>query len=106
MKRVLIVDDNDDSRTLMAEALRMDGYEVLEARGGREALEMLQHVDPAAVVLDLMMPDMSGQEVLATLRRSGRLEKLRVIVLTGSSAISTCRARTSCYPSPSRYTSS
>jgi CheY-like chemotaxis protein len=83
MKRVLIVDDNDDSRTLMAEALRMDGYEVLEARGGREALEMLQHVDPAAVVLDLMMPDMSGQEVLATLRRSGRLEKLRVIVLTG-----------------------
>lgn len=83
MKCVLIVDDNDDARGVLADTLRLEGYEVLEARGGREALEMLQHVDPCAVVLDLLMPDMSGQEVLASLRRSGRLEKLRVIVLTG-----------------------
>ncbi len=83
MKRVLVVDDNDDSRAVLADTLRMEGYDVLEARGGHEALAVLQHVDPCVVVLDLMMPDMSGEEVLAALRRSGRLETLRVVVLTG-----------------------
>jgi CheY-like chemotaxis protein len=83
MKRVLIVDDNDEGRVVLAETLRMEGYEVFEARNGREALEVLQNIDPCVVVLDLVMPGISGEEVLATLRRSGRLEKLRVVVLTG-----------------------
>lgn len=83
MKRVLVAEDNDDARVALAETLRMEGYEVFEARDGHEALEILQHIDPCAVVLDLVMPGMTGEEVLAALRRSGRLEKIRVIVLTG-----------------------
>jgi CheY-like chemotaxis protein len=83
VKRVLVVDDNDDARIVLADTLRMEGYQVFEAAGGREALEVLQHTDPSVVLLDLVMPGMSGEEVLATLRRSGRLEKLRVVVLTG-----------------------
>jgi two-component system cell cycle sensor histidine kinase/response regulator CckA len=83
MKRILIVEDNDDARVVLADTLRAEGYEVFEAPGGREALEILEHIDPCAILLDLVMPGMSGEEVLDTLRRSGRLEKLRVIVLTG-----------------------
>jgi CheY-like chemotaxis protein len=83
MKRILVVDDNDDTRSVLADTLRQEGYEVLEARGGREAVAILQQVEPGVVVLDLVMPDMSGQDVLASLRRSGRLPKLRVVVLTG-----------------------
>jgi CheY-like chemotaxis protein len=83
MKRILVVEDNEDARVVLADTLRAEGYEVLEAPGGREALEILEHVEPCVVLLDLMMPGMSGEEVLDTLRRSGRLEKLRVVVLTG-----------------------
>jgi CheY-like chemotaxis protein len=83
MKRILIVEDDDDTRAALVDTLRMEGYEVLEAKGGREALQILGRVEPGAVVLDLVMPDMSGQDVLAALRQGGRLESLPVIVLTG-----------------------
>jgi CheY-like chemotaxis protein len=83
MKRVMIVDDNEDERTTIAETLREEGYEVFEAPSGREALEMLGRIDPNVMLLDLVMPAMSGEEVLDALRRSGRLDTLRVVVLTG-----------------------
>jgi CheY-like chemotaxis protein len=83
MKRVLIVDDNEDTRAALAETLRVEGYEIYEAAGGREALAVLDRIEPCCVLLDLVMPDMSGEEVLDDLRSSGRLETLPVIVLTG-----------------------
>ena len=83
MKRVLIVDDDDDTRAVLASTLREEGYEVFEAAGGSEALDWLERIEPSVVLLDLVMPGMSGEEVLDSLRRSGRLETLRVIVLTG-----------------------
>jgi CheY-like chemotaxis protein len=83
MKRVLVVDDNEDARAVLADTVRAEGYEVFEASSGREALAMVDGVEPCVVLLDLMMPDMSGEEVLESLRRSGRLESMRVVVLTG-----------------------
>lgn len=83
MKPILVVDDNDDARSVLAETLRMEGYEVLEAANGRSALEIIERTDPSVVLLDLVMPGTSGEEVLAELRRTGRLDGLRVIVLTG-----------------------
>jgi DNA-binding response OmpR family regulator len=83
MKPVLIVEDDEDARAAIADTLRAEGYETLEAPDGRAALGMLDRIEPCVVLLDLMLPGMSGEEVLDALRRSGRLEKLPVVVLTG-----------------------
>ncbi|HVT02969.1 MAG TPA: response regulator [Thermoanaerobaculia bacterium] len=63
-KRVLIVEDYDPIRTLIAIALRRRNIEVDEARNGREAIEKLRTITYDAAVLDLMMPDANGSEVL------------------------------------------
>jgi CheY-like chemotaxis protein len=83
MGPILVVDDNEDARAVLADTLRTEGYDVYEASSGREALDILDRVDPCLVLLDLVMPGMSGEEVLDTLRRNGRLDRLRVVVLTG-----------------------
>jgi CheY-like chemotaxis protein len=59
---VLIVEDDDDSRTILAETLRFHGYAVVEACDGREGLSALAHHRPAVILLDLRMPRMSGRE--------------------------------------------
>jgi two-component system, response regulator, stage 0 sporulation protein F len=73
---VLVADDDDDMRALVASALRADGYDVLEARDGAELLDRLEQAleQPAArpdiVVTDIMMPRLSGLGVLDALRRA------------------------------------
>lgn len=59
---VLIVEDDDDSRTILAETLRFHGYAVVEACDGREGLSALAHHRPAVILLDLRMPRMNGRE--------------------------------------------
>ena len=54
-----------------------------EAAGGSEALEILDHLESCVVLLDLVMPGTSGEDVLTELRQSGRLENIRVIVMSG-----------------------
>lgn len=83
--RVLVVDDEPDLRRLLGGRLAADGLLVEEADGGRAALARLQDESrglPDLVLLDLMMPDLDGWEVLARLRSAPRTAKLPVIVLT------------------------
>lgn len=82
-KRILVVDDDDAIRALLFTVLRRRGFVVDTARNGVEALERLQHCCYAVMLLDLMMPRLSGWEVLAQLDReyvAGRTPL--VIVLT------------------------
>jgi len=73
---VVIADDDDDMRALIAHTFRSDGYTVIEARDGAELLDRLEHAfdDPRAlpdvVVTDVMMPNLSGLGVLDALRRA------------------------------------
>jgi CheY-like chemotaxis protein len=73
---VLVADDDDDMRSLVAETFRSDGYTVIEARDGAELLDRLEHAfdDPRAlpdvVVSDVKMPHLSGLGVLNALRRA------------------------------------
>ena len=64
MAQILIVDDDDHQRPLYREELLAEGYEVLEAREGREALAMFARATPDAVVLDVNMPGMDGLDTL------------------------------------------
>ncbi|GAA0836545.1 PAS domain-containing hybrid sensor histidine kinase/response regulator [Cupriavidus pauculus] len=80
-QRILIVDDSADSADSMAELLIVLGHDARPAYTGLRALEMLRDFTPDVVLLDLEMPDMSGFEVLAVLRREH--PGLRVFALTG-----------------------
>lgn len=82
---VLVADDEPDILDLVRFRLEREGLEVLAARDGREALDLAREHRPAVSVLDVMMPKLSGLEVLARLRNDPETAHLRVIMLTARS---------------------
>lgn len=80
--KILLVDDDDGSRRVMAKALHEQGWEVLEAENGRHALEVIDGDPPSLIFLDLLMPVMNGMEFLEVIRSSRDYSDLPVIVLT------------------------
>lgn len=81
-KRILVVDDDDAIRALLRTVLRRRGFTVDAARNGVDALEQMVANRYALVVLDLMMPRMSGYELLDHLGRLSIMTRPRVLVLT------------------------
>ena len=80
---VLIVDDNDDNRFTLSMRLESCGYSnVVTAENGREALEKMRAGPIDLVLLDIMMPEMNGYEVLEQLKASTELRDLPVIVIS------------------------
>jgi CheY-like chemotaxis protein/phosphoribosyl 1,2-cyclic phosphodiesterase len=90
--RVLIVDDDPVVRRLTMQALQNDGYVLTEAAGGREALELISRQTPDLVILDLVMPELDGMEVLKVLRANPAKASLPVLILTAQTDESTTRA--------------
>jgi len=82
VQRVLIADDDPDVVRLFRRMLRNRVQECLEAHNGREALEMIEAHTPDLVILDLVMPEVDGQEVLAHLSRNPRLSQIPVLLVT------------------------
>jgi len=82
--RVLAVDDENDILLILRTALR-DEYDVTTASNGPDALLAVEQDNPDLVILDLMMPDMDGIEVLEELRRMSTTATIPVIFLTGVS---------------------
>ena len=81
-ERVLVVDDEPDIVALVAYHLAKSGYRVSTASSGNEALEAARRERPALIVLDLMLPDMTGYEVLRQLRASDATRDIAVLMLT------------------------
>lgn len=71
MTTILIMDDAAFSRRMIRKALQAEGYEILEATGGREGLEMVRTYTPDCILLDLLMPDMDGFAFLRALHEQG-----------------------------------
>lgn len=65
---ILVVDDEPDTATLLELNLKREGYRVLKANGGRAALEIAAREKPDLIILDMMMPDLNGMEVLERLK--------------------------------------
>jgi CheY-like chemotaxis protein len=80
--RILVVDDETGSLQLVAEILHSGGYTPVSATSGEQALELLSKMAVEALVLDLLMPEMDGFEVLKKVRSDPRHRKLPVFVLT------------------------
>jgi CheY-like chemotaxis protein len=84
---VLVVDDDEAIREVIAEVLRDEGYGVVTASNGLEALEALGRIaHPGLVLLDLMMPVMSGWEFLEHVRESDELRSVPIVVISAMSA--------------------
>ena len=80
--RVLVVDDNVKAVELTATVLEAEGYRVLRAYGGAEAIEVARSAHPDLLILDLMMPQVSGFEVARALRESEQTARIPILVLT------------------------
>jgi DNA-binding NtrC family response regulator len=85
MTKVLIVDDEKEFRTYLSEAVSSAGYETQQAASGREAVDKASDEDFDVVLLDLIMPKMSGSDVLVELRRVS--PRSRVIMITAFASI-------------------
>ena len=79
---ILVIDDNVDSRMLLRRMLESENIHVMEASGGREGLDAARITVPDLIFLDLMMPEVSGFEVLEQLRAAPATRKVPVIIVT------------------------
>jgi CheY-like chemotaxis protein len=99
-KTILLVDDSEPAIIQLQDILCEHGYKCIVAHDGREALEKIDFINPDAIILDLMMPDVDGFEVLRQLKDNDQLKHLPVLILTAKhltwrdiSFINTCNVR-------------
>lgn len=79
---VMVVDDESDIRQVLSELLTLDGYSVMLAKNGREALDLVADATPCLILLDLMMPVMDGYQFLEAWDADPRSDDVAVIVST------------------------
>jgi DNA-binding response OmpR family regulator len=85
-RKVLVIDDEPGIIEIVEANLEGDGFEVISASNGKEGLEKIKREAPELVVLDVMMPEMDGWEVLRNLERDPGTAGLPVIMLTAKAA--------------------
>jgi CheY-like chemotaxis protein len=81
-QRVLVVEDDEATQELLQKRLTKEGWQVVAASNGREALERLTQGPPDLVLLDLMMPEMDGFEFLEAFRKQPGCAQITVVVMT------------------------
>jgi two-component system, response regulator, stage 0 sporulation protein F len=79
-EKILVVEDEEGLRLLYEEELKAEGYEVLTAKNGREAVQQLEDGKPDLIILDIVMPVMDGMEALG--RIVGKERKIPIIINT------------------------
>ncbi len=94
MYRVLVVDDIDDNAVFLQTLLKTEGYTVETALGGWAAVRQIKACCPDVILLDVMMPDMVGYEVIDRIRNNLKLSTLPIVLLTGYGDISQNEALT------------
>jgi PAS domain S-box-containing protein len=79
---VLVIDDDPEAREIIERFLRKDGFDVVTADGGAEGLQLAHAINPVAITLDVLMPDMDGWSVLRALKADPELRNIPVLMLT------------------------
>jgi CheY-like chemotaxis protein len=93
-KKVLVVDDENNVRRLVAATLSGGDYEVLQARDGNEALEVVRRERPTVVLLDIQMPGLDGIEVCRQIKADPKLKDTVVVMLTAQAQMDARRRAT------------
>jgi two-component system, OmpR family, alkaline phosphatase synthesis response regulator PhoP len=83
-KQVMVVDDEKHILTLLKEVLKNEGFKVITAESGMECLTKLKKVKPDLIVMDMMMPKMSGYDTIKKIRENAKTKELRIVILTVS----------------------
>ncbi len=86
LPRILVVDDQKPMRASISQCLLAEGFRVLEAVDGAQGLEMIARETPDLIILDVMMPKLTGLEVAAELRRLGRRTPILMLTTMGEVA--------------------
>jgi CheY-like chemotaxis protein len=84
-KTVIVVEDEPDMAEMFAEMVRLMGLEVIKSYSGLQAIDIISEKKPDLVLLDIMLPDISGLEVLRHIHRDPRLSRIPVIVVSARS---------------------
>src|SRR6185369_9530588 len=84
-RTVLIVEDEPDAAEMFAEMMRVSGFRVVKSHSSGPALKLMSSEMPDVVILDVMMPDISGLEVLRFMRQEPKLAKIPVVVVSAKS---------------------
>lgn len=80
--RILVVEDNQDNREMVVKVLKVNGYEVIEAVDGEEAIEKTKAENPDLILLDIYLPKMDGYEAARRLKGDRNLRNIPIIALT------------------------
>jgi CheY-like chemotaxis protein len=81
-KTVMIIEDEADTADMFAEMMRMSGYRVVKSSGGGQAISMIVQEKPDVLMLDVMMPELSGLEILRLLQKDPYLAKIPVVIVS------------------------
>ena len=87
MMKIVIIEDDKDIASFLALAVQNLGYETAVAHDGRSGLALIQQTSPDLILLDLHLPEVSGDEILRRVRADEALRSVPVIVLTGESTM-------------------
>ena len=82
MKKILVVDDEIDVVEVVEMLLELEGYKVLKAYDGKEALEAVEKEIPDLVILDIMMPEIDGVEVCRRFRANEKLNNVPIVMFS------------------------
>ncbi|MEM5794199.1 MAG: response regulator [Candidatus Aenigmatarchaeota archaeon] len=81
-KKIMIVDDEENLVELVKAIFEREGYEVIPAYSGKECLEKLEKVKPDLILMDMMMPGMTGKETTKKIRENPKTKNLKIAFLT------------------------
>ncbi len=84
-KTVLIVEDEEDAAELFAEMMRVSGFRVLKTSNSTPAIGVMSSEKPDVIILDIMMPEISGLDILRQMRRDPQLAGIPVVVVSARS---------------------
>lgn len=83
-QQILVVEDDGEIRSVLAELLAQEGYQVASAPNGKEALDLIGRVVPKAILLDLMMPVMDGWTFMSKCRNNPVCREIPIVVLSAA----------------------
>jgi two-component system cell cycle response regulator DivK len=79
---ILVIEDNEQNRYLVTFILEKHGYRVIQARDGREGIELAERVKPTLILLDIQLPGMDGYAVARELRSNPAFDKVPIVAVT------------------------
>jgi two-component system, cell cycle response regulator DivK len=80
--KILIIEDNEQNMYLMAFLLESNGYEIVQARNGKDGIRLAQETRPNVILLDIQLPEINGYQVAEELRKNKSLDNIPIIAVT------------------------